>query len=132
MLGHQKGLKSLGKAIAHGAKMAAERGIKRIAGGLFDFNDKGEVCGACALGMAQIAKHGTIGVRQFDLNWAKDFPDSFKVPKGACLRKTISNVTADKTGITESTDVLSFVFNLNDKADVAPEVIAEKLKSCQI
>ena len=135
-LGRQGSISKLSKAIAYGFRMASERGIKNIKGELFNWSYKGngkyELCGACALGYAAIAKFGT------DYNTLSNIEESDvirefnveEVEKGSCLMKTLTS-PKQKDCYTGGS-VEDFVISLNDTARIRADRIADKLAKCDL
>lgn len=134
-LGRQSKISKLSKAIWYGFKMGKERGIKRITGALYKFNSKGEVCGACALGFAGIAKFGTdpgILKELTESAIAASFKDGNTTKKGNCLMKTVSLNTKVRNSFHSETRPKDFVMSLNDVSKMPIGKIADKLAECKL
>ena len=111
--------------------MAKERGIRRIKGELIKRNKKGEICGACALGMAMIAKLGTETVADDYGMFDVLFPNMSNNGRNKCLLKTVApNHTNHVSDLSDG--VVEFVYTLNDRTKLTPEEIAKKLEKCNL
>lgn len=134
MLGHQRKIKKLSTAIRHGLKMCRERGIKQAKSTLIEVNIKGEVCGACALGMALIGVYGTKEAGRISngkgyLMLQKLFGNKMN----KCLPKTLSS-KLQKNYIDKNIAISpqAFVYRLNDHCSMRPDKIADKLEACNL
>lgn len=135
MKGHQSRIKKLSTAMRHGLRMAQERGIKRVVGQLFRKNSRGEVCGACALGMAYIGRFGIEAAKQIDENADGKAYDALNKVFNINSQKSLTclkKVGPKNIQKVEKFNTSQFVATLNDNNKLPVEVIAEKLEECKL
>lgn len=129
--GNAPNVKKLSKAMRRGLAIGNERGIKRIKGTIFDYNDKGEVCGACALGFAIIGKIGVPKRRFRPGNKEQKALNELGIKnteKNECLLK-VSTPKA-KDDYFGNLSVSNFVVTHNDTVGLSVDKIADKLEKC--
>lgn len=129
---HNPKTKKLSTAMRTGYAIAKENGIKRIVGSLFELNNSGEICGACALGFALIGKYGLKNTEEL---YKEDFTVFDKAHEdNKCLLKTVSSVTRYNTlgDYEEDITPVEFVWNMNDNKKTPINKLVEKLEKCKL
>lgn len=121
-----KNFKKLSSALRKGYEIAKENGIRVARGRLFRYKKDGSISCACAFGMAAIGLYGPDPVKLKKVSESKIVSHFDAKRPNECLAKKLKTEGRYGNNISDS------VFCANDKRNLNPDQIADKLEECHL